>query len=131
MLTEDSDRCPRPLGSSPDEAERAFPRRSVSGGEGMSTRQYQTASGRPLRVSPAWVGAAGHRAAGGHLLPVQEAVWIWSVRRYARVSLWGLPVGAALYGWVTLGVAEPPGLLLLTLGAGWFCVVALIGLAGL
>jgi hypothetical protein len=96
----------------------------------MSIRQYPTASGRPLRVAPAWVGAAAPRTAGDHLLPVQEAVWIWSVRRYARVSLWGLPVGAALYGWATLGVAEPPGLLL-DLGAGWFSAVALIGLAGL
>ena len=97
----------------------------------MSIRQYPTASGRPLRVAPAWVGAAAPRTAGDHLLPVQEAVWIWSVRRYARVSLWGLPVGAALYGWATVGVAEPPGLLILDLAAGWFCVVALIGLGGL
>ena len=96
----------------------------------MSTSHYHTASGRPLRVSPAWVGAAGHRTAEEHLLPVHEAVWIWSVRRYARVSLWGLPVGAALYGWATLGVAEPTRPLL-GLAAGWCCVVAMIGLGGL
>ncbi len=97
----------------------------------MSTSQHQTASGRPLRVSPAWVGAAGRHAAGDQLLPVHEAVWIWSVRRYARVSLWALPAGAVLYGWATLGVATPPGPLLLHLAAGWFCAVAMIGLAGL
>ncbi|GAA3944413.1 hypothetical protein [Actinoplanes auranticolor] len=97
----------------------------------MSISQNQTASGRPLRVAPAWVGAAGPRAVAEHHLPVREAVWIWSVRRYARVSLWALPVGAALYGWSTLGVAAPPGPLLLKLAGGWFCAIAMIGLAGL
>jgi hypothetical protein len=101
----------------------------VDRGDGMSASQNQTASGRPLRVAPAWVGGAG-RAAGDHLLPVNEAVWIWSVRRYARVSLWALPVGAALYGWSTLG-GTTPGPLLLELAAGWFCAVAMIGLAAL
>jgi len=96
----------------------------------MSTSQQHTASGRPLRVAPAWVGGARSRAAADHLLPVHEAVWIWSVRRYARVSLWALPIGAALYGWATLGVATPSPLLL-ELAAGWFCAVAMIGLAGL
>jgi hypothetical protein len=97
----------------------------------MSISQHQTASGRPLRVAPAWVGAAGQQAAGDHLLPVREAVWIWSVRRYARISLWALPIGAALYGWATLGVAVPLGPLLVDLVAGWFCAIAMIGLAGL
>lgn len=97
----------------------------------MSMSQHRTASGRPLRVSPAWVGGAGTSAGREHLLPVREAVWIWSVRRYARMSLWALPIGAALYGWTTLGVATPPGPLLLELAAGWFCAIAMIGLAGL
>ncbi|GAA3349195.1 hypothetical protein GCM10020358_70420 [Amorphoplanes nipponensis] len=97
----------------------------------MSTSHNQTASGRPLRVAPAWVGGARPAAAADHHLPVGEAVWIWSVRRYARVSLWALPVGAALYGWSTLGIAAPPGPLLLTLAAGWCCAIAMIGLAGL
>jgi Amt family ammonium transporter len=97
----------------------------------MSISQHQTASGRPLRVAPAWVGAARPGAAAGHQLPVREAIWIWSVRRYARVSLWALPIGAALHGWSTLGIATTPGPVLLELAAGWFCAIAMIGLAGL
>jgi Amt family ammonium transporter len=84
-----------------------------------------------LRVAPAWVGGARSRATAEHHLPVREAVWIWSVRRYARVSLWALPIGAGLYGWSTLGIATPPSPVLLGLAAGWFCAVAMIGLAGL
>ena len=72
---------------------------------------------RPLRVAPAWVGAA-RPAAGSvvadHSLPVREAVWIWSVRRYARVALWALPVGAPALRLDTLGVATPPGPLVST-----------------
>ena len=96
----------------------------------MTISQHQTASGRPLRVTPAWVGAAG-TADTHHLLPVREAVWIWSVRRYARAALWGLPAGAVLLGWSTLGVATPPGPLVLRLAAGWLCTIAMIALAGL
>ena len=96
----------------------------------MSTSQHQTASGRPLRVAPAWVGAA-RSGDHGHLLPVREAVWIWSVRRYARVALWALPTAAVLYGWSTLGVATPPGPLLVKLAGGWLSVVAMIALAAL
>ena len=81
-------------------------------------------------MAPAWVGGARSHAPAEHLLPVREAVWIWSVRRYARVSLWALPAGAALYGWATLGIATPSPLLL-ELAAGWLCAVAMIGLAGL
>lgn len=97
----------------------------------MSIGQHQTASGRPLRVAPAWVGGAGATGPAEHPLPVREAVWIWSVRRYARISLWALPAGAALYGWSTLSVANPPGMLLVEIAAGWLCTVAMIGLAGL
>jgi len=97
----------------------------------MSISQNQTASGRPLRVSPAWVGAAGSAQADPHRLPVREAVWIWSVRRYCRVALWALPVGALLHGWSTLGVATPPGPLAVRLAAGWLSTIAMIGLAGL
>jgi len=97
----------------------------------MSISQHQTASGRPLRVAPAWVGAARPSATDHHLLPVQEAVWIWSVRRYARNALWALPAGAALYGWSTLGVPAPPGPLVVEVTAGWLCTVAMIALAGL
>lgn len=96
----------------------------------MSMSQFQTASGRPLRVAPAWVGAA-QAALDNPSLPVQEAVWIWSVRRYARAALWALPAGAILYGWSTLGVNTPPGPLPVQLAAGWFTTVAMIGLAGL
>lgn len=96
----------------------------------MSTSQFQTASGRPLRVAPAWVGAA-HAALDNPSLPVREAVWIWSVRRYARAALWALPAGAVLYGWFTLGVHTPPGPLPVQLAAGWLTMVAMIGLAGL
>lgn len=97
----------------------------------MSISQHQTASGRPLRVAPAWVGAAHPSAAEDHLLPIREAVWIWSVRRYARTALWALPVGAALYGWSTLGVPSPAGQLAVQVAAGWLCTIAMIALAGL
>jgi Amt family ammonium transporter len=96
----------------------------------MSIGHHHTASGRPLRVAPAWVGAA-RRSQDDHLLPVREAVWIWSVRRYARLGLWALPAGAALYGWTTLGIAAPPGPLTIRLVAGWLATVAMIALAGL
>jgi hypothetical protein len=96
----------------------------------MSISQHQTASGRPLRVAPAWVGAA-RPAADDHLPQVREAVWIWSVRRYARTALWALPIGAALYGWSTLGVATPPGPLVVRLAALWLSTIAMIALAGL
>ncbi|MEV4639578.1 hypothetical protein AB0J80_19705 [Actinoplanes sp. NPDC049548] len=97
----------------------------------MSISQHQTASGRPLRVAPAWVGAARPAAVDDHLLPVREAVWIYSVRRYARIALWALPLGAALYGWSTLGVPSPAGRLMVQVVAGWLCTIAMIALAGL
>ncbi|MEU4691379.1 hypothetical protein [Actinoplanes sp. NPDC023714] len=101
----------------------------------MSISQRQTASGRPLRVAPAWVGAptsvAGAEAVGLDTVPVRDAVWIWSVRRYARLALWALPVAAVLYGWLTLGVSSAPGPLAVRLLAGWLATVALIALAGL
>ncbi|MEV6300763.1 hypothetical protein AB0M02_15245 [Actinoplanes sp. NPDC051861] len=96
----------------------------------MSISQRQTASGRPLRVAPAWVGAPTPNA-DGTLLPVRDAVWIWSVRRYARLALWGLPPAAVLYGWLTLGVDSPPGPLAVGLLAGWLATISLIALAGL
>ncbi|MEU4564939.1 hypothetical protein AB0F72_41720 [Actinoplanes sp. NPDC023936] len=100
----------------------------------MSISQRQTASGRPLRVAPAWVGAptpAAGSEAENHPLPVRDAVWIWSVRRYARLALWALPLAAVLYGWLTLGVSSAPGPLAVRLVAGWLATVALIALAGL
>ena len=100
-------------------------------GRAMSISQHQTASGRPLRVAPAWVGAARSDAGDVHDLPVREAVWIWSVRRYCRVALWALPAGALLLGWSTLNVATPPGPLVVRLAAGWLCTIAMIALAGL
>ena len=96
----------------------------------MTISHHHTASGRPLRVAPAWVGAA-RRSQDDSLLPVREAVWIWSVRRYARLALWALPAGAALYGWTTLGVATPPGPVAVRLVAGWLATIAMIALAGL
>ncbi|WP_412742072.1 hypothetical protein [Krasilnikovia sp. MM14-A1004] len=96
----------------------------------MSISQHHTASGRPLRVAPAWVGGARPATdTDDGLLPVREAVWIWSVRRYARVALWALPIAAVLFGWSTLGAQ--PGPLALRLVAGWFSLVAMIALAGL
>jgi Amt family ammonium transporter len=97
----------------------------------MSISQHQTASGRPLRVAPAWVGGARSAGADDGLLPVREAVWIWSVRRYARVALWALPASALLLGWSSLGVATPPGPLVVRLAAGWLSTIAMIALAGL
>jgi Amt family ammonium transporter len=96
----------------------------------MSISEHQTASGRPLRVAPAWVGAAQPDGEAGNL-PVHEAVWIWSVRRYARVSLWALPLSAILYGLSTLGFLTQPGSLLVRFVALWLSTVAMIGLAGL
>ena len=96
----------------------------------MSISHHQTASGRPLRVAPAWVGAA-RRSQDDSRLPVREAVWIWSVRRYARLALWALPAGAALYGWNTLGITTPPGPVAVRLAADWLATVAMIALAGL
>jgi hypothetical protein len=90
---------------------------------------------RPLRVAPAWVGAArppvGTTVLDAGLLPVREAVWIWSVRRYARNALWALPLGALLYGWCTLGVPTPPGPLIVNLAAAWFATIAMVALTGL
>ena len=100
----------------------------------MSISHHRTASGRPLRVAPAWVGAArpaADSATQGHHLPVREAVWVWSVRRYARLALWALPAAALLDGWITLGVETPPGLLLVQLAADWMATIAMIALAGL
>jgi Amt family ammonium transporter len=100
----------------------------------MSISHHHTASGRPLRVAPAWVGAArpvADPASHDHLLPVREAVWIWSVRRYARLALWALPAAALLYGWTTLGIDTPPGPLVVVLAAGWLAALAMIALAGL
>ena len=97
----------------------------------MSISQHHTASGRPLRVAPAWVGGARSTSVDDHTLPVREAVWIWSVRRYARVALWALPASALLLGWSSLGVPTPPGPLVVRLAAGWLSTVAMIALAGL
>jgi hypothetical protein len=97
----------------------------------MSMSQFQTASGRPLRVAPAWVGGASPGAEDHHTVPVRDAVWIWSVRRYARVALWGLPLGAALYGSVTLHVGGPSAELPVRIAATWLTTVAMIGLAGM
>jgi hypothetical protein len=96
----------------------------------MSISHHHTASGKPLRVLPAWVGAAGDGKKGHHL-PVREAVWIWSVRRYARFALWALPAAAVLGGWANLGVANPPGPLIIQLAAAWLSVIAMIALAAL
>jgi hypothetical protein len=95
----------------------------------MSISHHRTASGRPLRVAPAWVGGAGD-GSRDHL-PVREAVWIWSVRRYARLALWALPASAVLSGWANLGVATPPGPFVIQLAAAWLSLIAMIGLAGL
>jgi len=100
----------------------------------MSTSHHHTASGRPLRVAPAWVGGA--RPADGsedqeHLLPVREAVWEWSVRRYARLALWALPAAAMLDGWLTLGVETAPGPLAVGLTADWLATIAMLALTAL
>jgi Amt family ammonium transporter len=100
----------------------------------MSTSHHHTASGRPLRVAPAWVGAA--RPADGaadqeHLLPVREAVWVWQVRRYARLALWALPAAAVLDGWLTLGIATIPGPLVVSLASDWLATIAMLALTAL
>ncbi len=125
------------LGCSGAGSRRLPPGRSAQptrGGAMSISSHHRTASGRPLRVSPAWVGGA--RPADGaddqdHLLPVREAVWIWSVRRYARLALWALPAAALLDGWLTLGIGTPPGPLSVALAADWLTTIAMIALAGL
>jgi Amt family ammonium transporter len=99
----------------------------------MSISHHHTASGRPLRVSPAWVGAArpGAGSAENEHFPVREAVWVWSVRRYARLALWALPAAALLLGWTTLGIDAPPGPLVVELAAAWLSLIAMIALTGL
>ncbi|MCA2218558.1 hypothetical protein [Jidongwangia harbinensis] len=97
----------------------------------MSISQHQTASGRPLRVAPAWVGGARPAGDEDPVLPVRDVVWIWSVRRYARAALWALPLSAVLLGWSTLGVDTPPGPLPVGLAAGWTATIAMIALTGL
>ena len=89
---------------------------------------------RPLRVAPAWVGAArptGPPVAERETLPVREAVWVWSVRRFARVALWTLPLAAVAYGWTTLGDPDRPGVLAMRLAAAWLSLVAMIAIAAL
>ncbi|MFF5292214.1 hypothetical protein [Paractinoplanes globisporus] len=102
----------------------------------MSTSHHHTASGRPLRVSPAWVGGArppldtpDQDQDQDHLLPVREAVWVWSVRRYARLALWALPAAAVLDGWLTLGIGTPPGPLAVSLAADWLATIAMLALS--
>ena len=58
-------------------------------------------------------------------------MWVWSVRRYARLALWALPAAALLHGWTTLNIDTPPGALLVTVAAGWLAAIAMIALAGL
>jgi hypothetical protein len=101
-------------------------------GSAISISHHHTASGRPLRVSPAWVGAAAPAAGSADHphLPVREAVWIWSVRRYARLALWALPAAALLIGWSSLGVHPIPGSLVVELAAAWLSLVAMIALTG-
>ncbi|XVU27604.1 hypothetical protein ACQPZJ_11390 [Actinoplanes sp. CA-054009] len=62
---------------------------------------------------------------------MREAVWVWSVRRYARLALWALPAAALLYGWTTLGIDTPPGPLVVEVAANWLAAIAMIALAGL
>jgi hypothetical protein len=99
----------------------------------MIISHHHTASGRPLRVLPAWVGAArpGAGSAEDERFSVREAVWIWSVRRYARLALWALPAAALLLGWTTLGIDTPSGPLVVELTATWLSLIAMIALAGL
>ena len=102
--------APGPLGLSP-------PRRSHE-------HQPSPHGERPARcgsLRPGSGRAPGRRLrTHDHLLPVREAVWIWSVRRYARLALWALPAAAAAAtGWTTLGVDTPPGPLVVELAADW------------
>ena len=88
---------------------------------------------RPLRVAPAWVGAArpGHGHGDHGVLPVREAVWIWSVRRFARVALWALPLAALCYGWTTFGAVSRPEQFYAVLAAAWLSLVAMVAITAL
>lgn len=90
---------------------------------------------RPLRVSPAWVGAARPAAGAPPLeagfLPVREAVWIWSVRRFARIALWALPLAAVAYGWTTLQGTERLGDLIALDIAAWLALIAMVAITAL
>ena len=85
---------------------------------------------RPLRVAPAWVGGAGTDSRAD-VLPVREAVWIWSVRRFARNALWSLPVAAIAYGWTTFGDVSRPEQFYAVLAAAWLSLVAMVAIAAL
>lgn len=74
--------------------------------------------------------------------PATNATWAWSLRRFARASVWLLPAYAILYGTVALasdgGVGNDPypadGRLLYLVGwvaAVWIGLLALLALAGL
>jgi hypothetical protein len=76
------------------------------------------------------------------IVPVTNATWAWSVRRFARALMWTLPGYAVAYGAVTLGrwdgVAPIPyledGRVLHLIGwvvAMWLGLMAMVALAGL
>ena len=73
----DSARTPRTSGRRHEHQPAPDGQRTAEPTRGGRPRQV-----RRLRVAPAWVGAARSDAPAGDLLPVREAVWIWSVRRY-------------------------------------------------
>jgi Amt family ammonium transporter len=90
---------------------------------------------RPLRVAPAWVGGARPGAGDPPLehgiVPVREAVWIWSVRRFARTALWALPLAALTYGWTTIGAPDAFTALLGRVAAAWLALIAMVAVTAL
>lgn len=90
---------------------------------------------RPMRVSPAWVGAPrpgpGTALVDRATVPARQAAWMWSVRRFARTTLWALPVAALAYGWTTLGGVTGPGPLAVRLAGVWLALVGQVGLTAL
>ena len=88
-------------------------------------------SRRPLRVAPAWVGAAGSAPSDHGVSPVREAVWIWSVRRFARIALWALPAAALAYGWTTLRGNDRFANLIALDVAAWLALIAMVAITAL
>jgi Amt family ammonium transporter len=91
-----------------------------------------SAAKRPLRVAPAWVGAATPTATIGDLsrVPAPDAIWAGTVRRLARTGLWALPVSAVAQGWASLA-GHGTAAWLVALAGTWTGLLALVAVTGL
>jgi hypothetical protein len=58
-------------------------------------------------------------------------VWIWSVRRFARIALWALPLAAIAYGWTTLSGTGGLADLIALDAAAWLALIAMVAVTAL